>query len=292
MRAALHEFERPEQRRRRQAAQRRERAHRPIAILRLEPGEDSSVKFGVSDNQLFFEAGDRRLMARMIDVNFPNYMEVISRDNDRHVMVDRERLLSTIRRISLVDEFGQRRVRMAHLAIVASQKVNGVSKLHSQLMVQNIFSDFARMYPDRFTNVTNGITPRRWLAQASPSLSSLIDKRIGPRWRTDLFELGRLREWRDDPEFRKAFHDAKFANKLRLVERARREANAIINPEALFDLQVKRIHEYKRQLLNILYVIVRYNRIRENPERDWTPRVVMFAAASRRMRLGVSSMWT
>jgi glycogen phosphorylase len=144
-------------------------------------------------------------------------------------------------------------------------------------MVQNIFSDFARMYPERFTNVTNGITPRRWLAQASPSLSSLIDKRLGPRWRTDLFELGRLREWRDDPEFCKAFHDAKFANKLRLVERAKRDANAIINPEALFDLQVKRIHEYKRQLLNILYVIVRYNRIRENPEKDWTPRVVMFA---------------
>ncbi len=115
------------------------------------------------------------------------------------------------------------------------------------------------------------------LAQASPSLSSLIDKRLGMRWRTDLFELVRLREWRDDPEFRKAFHDAKFANKLRLVERAKRDANAIINPEALFDLQVKRIHEYKRQLLNILYVIVRYNRIRENPEKDWTPRVVMFA---------------
>ena len=100
---------------------------------------------------------------------------------------------------------------------------------------------------------------------------------LGTRWRTDLFELARLREWRDDPEFRNAFHEAKFANKMRLVERAKREANAIINPEALFDLQVKRIHEYKRQLLNILYVIVRYNRIRENPEKDWTPRVVMFA---------------
>ncbi|SAK56215.1 Maltodextrin phosphorylase [Caballeronia calidae] len=222
------------------------------------------------------ETWDVEMLARLL----PRHLEIIFEINAQFLKQVTEKFgrdVDLIRRISLVDEYGQRRVRMAHLAIVASHKVNGVSKLHSQLMVQNIFSDFARMYPERFTNVTNGITPRRWLAQASPSLSALIDKRLGPRWRTDLFELGRLREWRDDPEFCKAFHDAKFANKLRLVERAKREANAIINPEALFDLQVKRIHEYKRQLLNILYVIVRYNRIRENPEKDWTPRVVMFA---------------
>ncbi|BAN24999.1 phosphorylase [Caballeronia insecticola] len=222
------------------------------------------------------ETWDVEMLARLL----PRHLEIIFEINAQFLKQVTEKFgrdVELIRRISLVDEYGQRRVRMAHLAIVASHKVNGVSKLHSQLMVQNIFSDFARMYPERFTNVTNGITPRRWLAQASPSLSSLIDKRLGPRWRTDLFELGRLREWRDDPEFCKAFHEAKFANKLRLVERAKRDANAIINPEALFDLQVKRIHEYKRQLLNILYVIVRYNRIRENPEKDWTPRVVMFA---------------
>lgn len=222
------------------------------------------------------ETWDVEMLARLL----PRHLEIIFEINAQFLKQVTEKFgrdVELIRRISLVDEYGQRRVRMAHLAIVASHKVNGVSKLHSQLMVQNIFSDFARMYPERFTNVTNGVTPRRWLAQASPSLSSLIDKRLGPRWRTDLFELGRLREWRDDPEFRKAFHDAKFASKLRLVERAKRDANAIINPEALFDLQVKRIHEYKRQLLNILYVIVRYNRIRENPEKDWTPRVVMFA---------------
>jgi starch phosphorylase len=222
------------------------------------------------------ETWDVEMLARLL----PRHLEIIFEINAQFLKQVTEKFgrdVDLIRRISLVDEYGQRRVRMAHLAIVASHKVNGVSKLHSQLMVQNIFSDFARMYPERFTNVTNGITPRRWLAQASPSLSALIDKRLGPRWRTDLFELGRLREWRDDPEFCKAFHEAKFANKLRLVERAKRDANAIINPEALFDLQVKRIHEYKRQLLNILYVIVRYNRIRENPEKDWTPRVVMFA---------------
>ncbi|KND59930.1 Glycogen phosphorylase [Candidatus Burkholderia verschuerenii] len=222
------------------------------------------------------ETWDVEMLSRLL----PRHLEIIFEINAQFLKQVTEKFgrdVELIRRISLVDEYGQRRVRMAHLAIVASHKVNGVSKLHSQLMVQNIFSDFARMYPERFTNVTNGITPRRWLAQASPSLSSLIDKRLGPRWRTNLFELARLREWRDDSEFIKAFHEAKFVNKLRLVERAKREANAIINPEALFDLQVKRIHEYKRQLLNILYVIVRYNRIRENPEQDWTPRVVMFA---------------
>jgi starch phosphorylase len=222
------------------------------------------------------ETWDVEMLSRLL----PRHLEIIfdiNADFLKQVGEKFGRDVDLIRRISLVDEYGQRRVRMAHLAIVASHTVNGVSKLHSQLMTQNIFADFARMYPDRFTNVTNGITPRRWLSQASPKLSSLIDERLGPRWRTDLFELGRLREWRDDPEFSKAFHDAKFASKVRLAARAKLETGAIIDPSALFDLQVKRIHEYKRQLLNILHVIVRYNRIREQPEKAWTPRVVMFA---------------
>lgn len=150
------------------------------------------------------ETWDVEMLARLL----PRHLEIIFEINAQFLKQVTEKFgrdVELIRRISLVDEYGQRRVRMAHLAIVASHKVNGVSKLHSQLMVHNIFSDFAHMYPERFTNVTNGITPRRWLAQASPSLSSLIDKRLGPRWRTDLFELGRLREWRDDPEFRKPF---------------------------------------------------------------------------------------
>lgn len=222
------------------------------------------------------ETWDVEMLSRLL----PRHLEIIFDINAQFLKQVGEKFgrdQELIRRISLIDEYGQRRVRMAHLAIVASHTVNGVSKLHSQLMTQDIFSDFARMYPERFTNVTNGITPRRWLSQASPTLSSLIDQRLGTNWRRDLFELQRLREWRDDPEFTKAFHDAKFASKVRLAERAKKETGAIINPNALFDLQVKRIHEYKRQLLNILHVIVRYNRIREQPEKDWTPRVVMFA---------------
>jgi glycogen phosphorylase len=222
------------------------------------------------------ETWDVEMLSRLL----PRHLEIIFDINSqflKHVGEKFGRDMELIRRISLIDEYGQRRVRMAHLAIVASHTVNGVSKLHSHLMTQDIFSDFARMYPERFTNVTNGITPRRWLSQASPALSTLIDQRLGTHWRTDLSQLERLREWRDDPEFAKAFHDAKFASKLRLTARAKKETGAIIDPNALFDLQVKRIHEYKRQLLNILHVIVRYNRIREEPEKDWTPRVVMFA---------------
>ncbi|MDQ7982070.1 glycogen/starch/alpha-glucan phosphorylase [Paraburkholderia sp. SARCC-3016] len=213
-----------------------------------------------------------RLLPRHLEIIFEINAEFLKRVSE-HSGHD----VDMIRRISLVDEYGQRRVRMAHLAIVASQKVNGVSKLHSQLMTRDIFADFARMYPERFTNVTNGVTPRRWLAQASPSMSSLIDQQIGARWRRDLFELSKLRELKNDPAFVDAFREAKRQNKQRLVQRLSEHTKIGFDPDALFDLQVKRIHEYKRQLLNVLHVIVRYNRILAEPQRDWVPRVVMFA---------------
>ncbi|HEY2606626.1 MAG TPA: glycogen/starch/alpha-glucan phosphorylase, partial [Paraburkholderia sp.] len=222
------------------------------------------------------ETWDVEMLSRLL----PRHLEIIFEINAqflKHVSEHSGHDAEMIRRISLVDEYGQRRVRMAYLAIVASQKVNGVSKLHSQLMTRDIFADFARIYPDRFTNVTNGITPRRWLAQASPSLSSLIDQRIGKHWRSNLFELEQLRNLRTDSGFIDAFRDAKRQSKLRLVQRLAQHTKLHFNPDALFDLQVKRIHEYKRQLLNVLHVIVRYNQIRENPERDWVPRVVLFA---------------
>jgi starch phosphorylase len=216
----------------------------------------------------------------MLSRLLPRHLEIIFEINAgflKHVSEHSGHDAEMIRRISLVDEYGQRRVRMAYLAIVASHKVNGVSKLHSQLMTRDIFADFARIYPDRFTNVTNGITPRRWLSQASPSLSSLIDQRIGTHWRGNLFELEQLRELRSDSGFVEAFREAKRQNKLRLVQRLAHHTKLHFDPDALFDLQVKRIHEYKRQLLNVLHVIVRYNQIRANPEHDWVPRVVMFA---------------
>jgi starch phosphorylase len=216
------------------------------------------------------------MLARLL----PRHLEIIFeinawflKDASEHFGHD----IDVIRRLSLVDEYGQRRVRMAHLAIVASQKVNGVSQLHSQLMEREFFSEFARVFPERFTNVTNGITPRRWLSQANQPLSTLIDSHIGTRWRTDLFELTKLRPLKDDPAFTSEFRAAKRRNKIRLAQRLLHEVGCTIHPDALFDLQVKRIHEYKRQLLNVLHVIVRYNRIRARPNDDWVPRVVIFA---------------
>ncbi|MDR7093301.1 glycogen/starch/alpha-glucan phosphorylase [Hydrogenophaga laconesensis] len=182
-----------------------------------------------------------------------------------------------LRRVSLIDERGQRRVRMAYLSVLASHKVNGVSALHSQLMVQTIFADFARLYPERFCNKTNGITPRRWLSQANRPLAGLIDARIGTDWRRNLDELAQLRPLATDPEFVSAFQEAKAQNKRRLAERIAAETGVIVNPNSLFDVQIKRMHEYKRQLLNVLHVVTRYQQILARPHADWVPRTVVFA---------------
>ena len=182
-----------------------------------------------------------------------------------------------LRRISLIEERGVRRVRMAHLSVLASHKINGVSALHSQLMVDTIFSDFAQIYPERFCNKTNGITPRRWLSQANRPLSALIDSRIGSEWRRDLDQLSQLREFADEPEFQNAFRLAKQQNKRRLAELISHCPGVTVDPNSLFDVQVKRMHEYKRQLLNVLHVITRYHRILANPTANWVPRTVIFA---------------
>jgi starch phosphorylase len=182
-----------------------------------------------------------------------------------------------MRRVSLIQEGDERRVRMGFLAVVASHKINGVSALHSDLMKQSIFADFARIYPDRFNNKTNGITPRRWLSQANPALSTLIDGRIGPDWRRHLDQLARLRDGAGDAGFVEDFRAAKLANKQRLAKWILDNLGFSVDPTSLFDVQVKRIHEYKRQLLNVLHVITRYNRILANPEADWVPRTVVFA---------------
>jgi starch phosphorylase len=182
-----------------------------------------------------------------------------------------------MRRVSLINEDGERRVRMAYLAVVASHKVNGVSALHSDLMQQSIFADFAKIFPDRFTNKTNGITPRRWLSQANPALSNLIDARIGPDWRRDLDKLAALAPLAGDPAFAGQFRAAKLQNKERLAGWIEQHLGITVNPHSLFDVHVKRIHEYKRQLLNVLHVITRYKRILANPDAGWVPRTVIFA---------------
>ena len=180
------------------------------------------------------------------------------------------------RRMSIIDEGGGRQVRMSHLAVIGSRRVNGVARLHSQLMRETIFADFAGMLPDRFTNVTNGIAVRRWLKQSNPGLSALLTERLGHGWENDLEELDRLRDAPADPAFRQRFREIKRANKDVLAAVVAQRAGVTIDPGTLFDVQVKRIHEYKRQVLNLLSVVTRYNRIRAGRP-DAVPRTVMFA---------------
>ena len=182
-----------------------------------------------------------------------------------------------IRRVSLIDEGGERRVRMAWLAVIGSHKINGVAKIHSELMVKSIFADFARLYPERFTNVTNGVTPRRWIALANRGLAQVLDKHIGESWRNHLEQLGKLDPLKEDAAVRAEIRAVKHENKRRLAEWINSELGIKVSPDALFDVQIKRIHEYKRQLLNVLQIINRYNRILKNPDADWVPRVYIFA---------------
>jgi starch phosphorylase len=182
-----------------------------------------------------------------------------------------------LQRLSLIDEHGERRVRMAYLAVVASHSINGVSALHSELMKQSIFADFAKLWPERFNNKTNGVTPRRWLAQANPGLAALLDQRLGKGWRRQLDQLEGLRHAVDIPGFLGAFRRIKRKNKERLARLVLQQVGVNLNPDALFDVQVKRIHEYKRQLLNVLHVVTRYQQILANPDANWVPRAVIFA---------------
>ena len=214
----------------------------------------------------------------------PRHMRIILRINQEFLNEVAQRFpgdIDLIRRVSLIDDADgnpdNKRVRMAHLCIVGSHRINGISQLHSDLMVQTIFADFARLYPERFHNKTNGVTPRRWLGQANLGLSRLIDTRLGKDWRHHLDRLAELRPAAEDAAFRQEFAVAKRANKQRLADYIQRETGIVLDPDSLFDVQVKRIHEYKRQLLNVLHVITRYNMILHGQGEHFPPRSVIFA---------------
>jgi starch phosphorylase len=185
--------------------------------------------------------------------------------------------VARLRRLSLVDEDGGRRLRMAHLAIVGSHKVNGVSQLHTDLMKQTVFSDFEDLFPGRIINVTNGVTPRRWLNQANPELSTLISGHIGRAWTKDLTELRRLVPFACEPVFRQRFRDVKLTQKRKLADIINTCLDIAVDPSSLFDVQIKRIHEYKRQLLNVLHVVSRYNRLKEGHGEHLVARTVIFS---------------
>jgi starch phosphorylase len=176
--------------------------------------------------------------------------------------------------MSLIDESAGRRIRMAHLAIVGSHKVNGVAAIHTQLMKQTIFADFHRLWPDKIVNMTNGVTPRRWLNQANPALAHLITRHIGRGWLKDLDQLRRLTPLAEDAAFREHFARVKRDNKARLAQVIKQRLGIAVDPGSIFDVQIKRIHEYKRQLLNVLHVVTLYNRLRAGAEA--TPRTVVF----------------
>ena len=216
------------------------------------------------------------MMAKIL----PRHLQMIFEIND-HFLEYVKTYVTTdmdfIRRVSLIEEGYQRKVRMGWLSVVGSHKVNGVAAIHSDLMVTSTFADFARIYPERFTNVTNGVTPRRWLAVANPKLAALFDQYIGSEWRCDLSQIEKLKAFADKGEFKRAVADIKYDNKVKLAQYVKKTLNIDLDPHALFDVQVKRIHEYKRQILNVLHIIARYNEMLAHPEKDWQPRVFILA---------------
>lgn len=182
------------------------------------------------------------------------------------------------RALSLIEEGGTQMVRMAHLSVVGSHAVNGVAALHTKLLKSNLFPEFDEMYPGKFQNKTNGITPRRWLLACNPRLSDLITSKIGHGWERDLDKLRALEPYADDPQFQADFMAIKRANKVDLARIIERECGFVPDPDALFDVQIKRLHEYKRQHLNLLHILALYRRLLQQPDLDIVPRVFIFAA--------------
>lgn len=210
----------------------------------------------------------------------PRHMQIVYAINAK-ILVEARKAKNfsdqQIRAISLIDENGDRRVRMGNLAFIGSHSINGVSALHTDLMKVTVFSDLHTLYPDRINNKTNGITPRRWLMQCNPALTSLIREAIGDKFLDDTEALHALDTFADDAAFQEKFAAVKRENKVQLAHLVGSRMGVRLDPSAMFDIQIKRIHEYKRQLLNIVEAVALYDQIRSHPELDWVPRVKLFA---------------
>ncbi|SOC36881.1 glycogen phosphorylase [Rhizobium subbaraonis] len=210
----------------------------------------------------------------------PRHMQIVYAINAKILIEARKERGAddqSVRNISLIEEGGERRVRMGNLAFVGSHSVNGVSALHTELMKETVFADLHRLYPDRINNKTNGITPRRWLMQCNPGLFNLIRESIGDAFEDDAEQLKALDRFAGDSAFRERFAAIKRENKVRLANLVQARIGVRLDPGAMFDIQIKRIHEYKRQLLNIVEAVALYDQIRSRPELDWVPRVKLFA---------------
>jgi starch phosphorylase len=235
--------------------------------------------FGYTNHTLLPEALEswpvgllERLLPRHMQIIYAINAEVLTEARGRAGFTDAQ-----VANVSLIDEHGSRRVRMGQLAFVGSHSINGVSALHTELMKETVFADLNALYPDRINNKTNGVTPRRWLMQCNPGLTKLISDRIGPQFMDKLDLLANLDAHADDPGFQQQFAAVKRANKVALAQVIKDRLNVTVSPDALFDVQVKRIHEYKRQLLNVVQAVAQYSELRAHPERDWVPRVKVFA---------------
>ena len=213
----------------------------------------------------------------------PRHLEIIYEINHRFLHQVRDRFPGDddrVRRMSLIEEGQEQYVRMAYLACVGSHAINGVAELHSQLLKDMTLRDFNEMFPEKFFNITNGVTPRRWMVQSNPRLSFLIADQIGDRWITHLDELRNLEPFAEDHEFRKLWRQTQEGIKADLASYIKDRLDIEVNPQSLFDVQVKRIHEYKRQHLNVLHIITLYNRIKQNPDIEITPRTFIFGGKS------------
>jgi len=235
--------------------------------------------FGYTNHTLMPEALERwtvELFGRVL----PRHLEIIYEINQHFMDEVRTRYPgdnAKLSRMSLIEEQPVKQVRMANLAVVGSHSVNGVAALHTELLKRDLFHDFSTMWPERFNNKTNGVTPRRWLLQANPKLSSLISECIEGGWTRDLGELQRLVPLAEDAGFRRRFREIKRENKVQLAAIIKEQTGIVVDPDSMFDVQIKRMHEYKRQLLNLLHVIALYRRIKANPKVEIVPRTVIFA---------------
>jgi starch phosphorylase len=235
--------------------------------------------FGYTNHTLLPEALEKwpvELLGRVL----PRHLEIIYDVNSRFlesIRLDARFDAAAVARMSLIEEGTPKQVRMANLAVVGSHSVNGVAALHTELLQNELFHDFFALWPEKFNNKTNGVTPRRWILQANPELASALNEVVGPGWITDATELSRLELVIDDAAFRRRFREIKRDNKERLAEIILRENGLEVDPSSLFDVQVKRIHEYKRQLLDVLYVVHQYLRMKADPSWRPVPRTWIFA---------------
>ncbi len=241
---------------------------------------DLSVRTLAYTNHTLLPEALEKWPVELFEVLLPRHLEIVNEINRRFldgVKAKHPGDEAKLARVNLIEEGGTRKVRMANLAIVGTHSTNGVAAIHSELLRTKTVPDFAGLFPDRFNNKTNGVTPRRWLLLANPDLAKLLTDAIGDGWVTDLSDLKKIDRFAVDAQFRGKFLAAKRAAKARFVDWIWTSAGIILNPDTLFDVQIKRIHEYKRQLLNAIQCVVWYNRLRENPKLDVSPRTVLFA---------------